>query len=120
MSERGYKAFSENETRAILSQLVDALTYCHKSGVVHFDVKLDNILYEEETQKVTLIDFGLCDFMEGDDSFTKRVGSEEYAAIELYITEDLPFSGTKVDIYALGIVLFALLTCSFPFNERVN
>lgn len=120
MADKGYKPFSEAGARGILSQLIDALAYCHKNSVVHFDVKLDNIIFEEETQKATLIDFGLCDFMEGDDHFTKRVGSEEYCAPELYLSEDTPYSGTKADIYALGVVLYAMLTCTFPFNDKVN
>lgn len=77
-------------------------------------------MYNEASKKATLIDFGLADVMiDGVDSFTKRVGSVEYAAPELVRSKTEPYSGRKVDVWTMGIVLFSLLTASFPFNEKV-
>lgn len=62
----------------IFSQLVKAVAYCHQAGVVHLDIKLDNVIYNRETGKAVLIDFGLCKFIEGDDTFDNIGGSFEY------------------------------------------
>lgn len=82
ISERSFEPFTEPEARKIFKQLVEAVAFCHEKQVVHMDIKLDNIMYDEETEKITLIDFGLSDFIvDGDDSFFKRVGSYEYKAV---------------------------------------
>ena len=119
MTERSYEPFNEIESRNIFKQLVDAVSYCHSQQIVHFDIKLDNIMYNEDTGKVTLLDFGLSDcIVDGEDSFTKRVGSNEYHAPELLQSRIQSFSGTKVDIWTLGVVFFTLLTARFPLTKQ--
>ena len=76
------------------------------------------------TLKATLIDFGLCqpiDAISGD-RITRRVGSEEYTSPEMnfYSKQPICVSGKKVDAWSLGVVLYAMISASFPFskNER--
>jgi serine/threonine protein kinase len=116
--QRQFQAFTESEAKKIFSQLVRALAYCHSRNVVHFDIKLDNIMIDPKTLDVKIIDFGLCDFItpENGGLFSKRVGSEEYCAPEIYDALNTPFDGTKVDAWCLGVVLYALLCASFPFD----
>ena len=75
-------------------------------------------MIDPKTLDVKLIDFGLCDFVTPQNGglFSKRVGSEEYCAPEIYDTLNTPFDGTKVDAWCLGVVLYALLCASFPFD----
>ena len=121
ITERSYEVFSESEAKTIFAQLVDAIEHCHQNEVMHMDIKLENVIYDKETKKVTLIDFGLSQLMhDGSDVLTKRVGTYNYAAPELLKSKTVPYSGTKVDSWALGIVLFALLTSRFPFTEQVS
>jgi serine/threonine protein kinase len=117
LEKRAFKPFTETEAKSIFRQTLNAMDYCHKNGIVHFDIKLDNIMIDPMTHKVTLIDFGLCDFIsqENNGRFNRRVGSEEYCAAELLEKTEKPFEGTKVDIFCLGVVLFAMLSATFPF-----
>jgi serine/threonine protein kinase len=118
--KRSFKPFSEKEAKKLFKQLLDAIAYTHKQGVVHLDIKLDNIMIEHETQKITLIDYGLCDYIteENKGQFNRRVGSEEYCPAELLDRRDSSFSGAKVDVWCLGVVLYTLLNASFPFDPK--
>jgi serine/threonine protein kinase len=120
LEKRTFKPLTESESKKIFKQILGALDYCHQNGVVHFDIKLDNIMINPDTNEVTLIDFGLCDFIteENQGKFTRRVGSEEYCATELLERTGAPFEGTKVDIFCLGVVLYAILSVTFPFDIK--
>lgn len=102
-----------------MRQLLSAVDYCHQNGVCHFDLKLDNIMINPETHEVTIIDFGLCDFIteENGGYFQRRVGSEEYCPVEL-LEKDTLYNGAKVDVFCLGVVLFAILSATFPFDVK--
>ncbi len=117
--ERQFKEFTEEEANGIARQLVDALLASHKAGVVHLDIKLDNIMINPRGHTTKLIDFGLCDFIthENRGFFNRRVGSEEYCAPELF-SRDEYFSGEKLDVWCLGIVLYCLFTSQFPFDTK--
>jgi serine/threonine protein kinase len=80
LEQRKFKPFNELEAKHIFQQLLSAIEYCHRNGVVHFDIKLDNIMIEPETHKITLIDFGLCDYItdENGGKFTKRGNTTKY------------------------------------------
>ena len=117
LESRRYKPFTEVEAKYMFTQVCNALHYCHTQNVVHFDIKLDNIMVNPKNGHITLIDFGLCDFIgENGDNFTKHVGSEDYCPPEFFQPES--FSGTKVDVWCLGVVLYALFTAKFPFDPE--
>jgi serine/threonine protein kinase len=118
LEQRDFQPLDDKEAKAIFRQLVDAVQFCHQNGVVHCDLKLDNVMYDPETSKVTLIDFGLCDFInvENKGLFTKRVGCIEYAAPEFLTEEETAYDAIKMDIWCLGCILFALLNATFPFD----
>jgi len=98
----------------ICKQLVESLLYCHAEGVVHRDIKLENVLIDNG-HTLTLIDFGLCDFTDATDKKCHSfVGSPEYAAPEILLEQ--PYSGFKSDVWSCGIVLYALLFGEFPFS----
>jgi serine/threonine-protein kinase len=99
---------------AILKGAAEALTYAHAKGVVHRDVKPQNILLDEQ-ERVYLADFGIARMVEGSDKLTQTgmiSGTPQYMAPE-------QATGTRVDgradIYALGIVAYELLTGRVPF-----
>ena len=98
----------------ILGQVLAALDKVHAAGIVHRDLKPANIMIDED-QRAILTDFGLAK-PRHDRSVTADntlVGTPEYMAPELAEGQDADF---RTDIYALGIILFELLTGRVPYH----
>lgn len=105
--------FSETTTRTLAAQLCRALHYLHGRRVLHRDLKLDNILVNRETTECYLIDFGLSTLWHHGKLMKTHCGSLEYAAPELFSRDK--FYGPPVDIWSLGVVLYAMLLGSPSF-----
>jgi serine/threonine protein kinase len=110
----GQKRIHEGQARRLFQQVVDAIEHCHANKVAHRDIKLENILLDE-SNNVKLADFGLSVEMPSDEYLTRPCGSPDYMAPEL-LHEDCHYKGTEVDVWACGVVLFALLTSHLPFT----
>eukprot|EP01115_Flamella_aegyptia_P010007 TRINITY_DN43429_c0_g1_i1.p1 TRINITY_DN43429_c0_g1~~TRINITY_DN43429_c0_g1_i1.p1 ORF type:complete len:219 (+),score=68.19 TRINITY_DN43429_c0_g1_i1:127-783(+) len=117
--ERQMDPLKEKDAKKMFKQLVEAVHYCHARGVVHLDIKLDNIMFNPATGVAKLIDFGLCDFITESNNgyFTRNVGSEEYCPPELLAKKRSPYDGRKADVWCLGVVLYALLSTKFPLKR---
>jgi serine/threonine protein kinase len=82
---------------------------------VHRDIKLDNILLEEGTRMVKLIDFGFSVVVNAPNQRLKVFcGTPSYMAPE--ITKKSDYEGLPVDIWALGVLLYVMLVGQFPFR----
>ncbi len=104
----------QEEAGIILEQVASALQCAHDHGILHRDIKSSNILLRVE-QYVYLADFGLAKTMGERSDITRTgylMGTSEYMAPEL--TEE-PAS-TSSDIYALGVLLYELVTGQVPFR----
>ena len=106
--------------RATFCQLLGALEHCHSHGVVHRDLKLDNLCWlDDEESHLLLLDFG---YASTRDTHTAFSGSAHYAAPEVHRTCEAgtvppaPFSASKADVWSAGVCLFAMLATSLPFN----
>ena len=109
--------FKEKYLSKIISQLVDALIFCHKERVVHRDVKLQNVLIEPLSFHVKLIDFGLSAVCETDEEMSeldRLCGSPFYVPPEVYNGH---YDGRKSDVWSLGVLLYALTANKFPFDN---
>uniref|UniRef100_A0A8C5QU08 non-specific serine/threonine protein kinase n=1 Tax=Leptobrachium leishanense TaxID=445787 RepID=A0A8C5QU08_9ANUR len=105
---------SESDARGIFRQIVSAIHYCHKNGIVHRDIKLENILLDENLN-VKLADFGLSSLFQRNQVLETYCGSPLYASPE--IVNGIPYQGPEVDCWALGILLYALVYGSMPFDN---
>jgi MAP/microtubule affinity-regulating kinase len=103
-----YKAspLDMGQVRGIIYKVVLALTYLHELNITHRDIKLENVLYVAETQEVKLIDFGFSTLMK--QSRKMFCGTPSYMAPE--IVRRTQYVGQPVDIWALGVILYTLVT----------
>eukprot|EP00826_Nyctotherus_ovalis_P059438 TRINITY_DN8265_c0_g1_i2.p1 TRINITY_DN8265_c0_g1~~TRINITY_DN8265_c0_g1_i2.p1 ORF type:complete len:382 (+),score=78.88 TRINITY_DN8265_c0_g1_i2:137-1282(+) len=107
------KKLPESEAKRIFIQIADALRYCHRMGVVHRDLKLENILLDDN-KDVKLIDFGFSIIAGKSDKLTLFCGTPSYMAPE--IASRKGYHGFPIDVWSLGIILHAMLTGKFPFK----
>jgi serine/threonine protein kinase len=105
-----------NQVAKIVSQLCDAVAYCHDNGVLHRDLKPSNVLLDSN-QEPKIADFGLAKAVGGDTSSTRTgeiLGTPGYMAPEQASGVVKSFTAA-CDIYALGAILYRLLTGRPPF-----
>uniref|UniRef100_A0A8C9RBR4 non-specific serine/threonine protein kinase n=1 Tax=Scleropages formosus TaxID=113540 RepID=A0A8C9RBR4_SCLFO len=109
------KRLEEKEAQKYVRQLVMAVEHLHRAGVVHRDLKIENLLLDENNN-IKLIDFGLsnCAGILGySDPFSTQCGSPAYAAPELLSRKKY---GPKVDVWSIGVNMYAMLTGTLPFT----
>ncbi|XP_039751794.1 uncharacterized protein LOC120627810 [Pararge aegeria] len=95
------------------SQMVAAVGYCHASGVVHRDLKAENLLLDRD-MNIKLADFGFSNEYTAGSPLSTWCGSPPYAAPELF--EGRQYDGPKADIWSLGVVLYVLVCGALPFD----
>src|SRR2546423_8005458 len=102
-------------TQAILAQVGDALSYAHRHGVIHRDIKSANIMLDEEGWAV-VTDFGIAKVLQaqGLTMTGVTVGTPTYMSPEQCATEEV--TGAS-DQYSLGVVAYEMLTATLPFQE---
>ena len=105
----------EAKVQKIFTQLLGAVAYVHGKSCVHRDLKLENILLDKNGN-VKLCDFGFTREYQGNSSYLQTwCGTVCYSAPEMLKGEK--YGGEKVDVWSLGIILYALLTGELPFDE---
>lgn len=109
----------EPRARKWFKQLVEAVDYCHKHGVVHRDIKCENLLLNSDFE-IKLSDFGFAKgnmkIINGQVPLSETFcGSYAYASPE--ILKGIPYHPQHSDIWSMGVVLFAMVYGRLPFDD---
>ncbi len=111
-------------TLDVICQALDALHYLHQKGVIHRDLSPDNIMVtrDEEGKPVAkLIDLGIAKLVESESSLTAQgsfIGKVRYASPELFKGQEGVRVDVESDLYAMGLVLYEVLTGIHPMGEN--
>lgn len=103
------------DARDIFVQVVGAVCYLHGCNIVHLDIKCENILLSADGRQAKIADFSLSKEVSSvPELSTTFCGTQSYVAPELWLR--FPHDAKKVDVWSLGVVLFAMVTGSLPFH----
>lgn len=100
---------TKDEHIRISYQIISCLNYIHKVGITHRDIKLENILLDDNLN-IKLTDFGLSSKI--DKNNISPVGTIEYASPE--VRNRLNYRGDEIDIYSAGVTIFTMLKLKYP------
>lgn len=118
----------ETEVKLIFKQILFGVHYMHQRNIVHRDIKLENILFDETGWKIKLVDFGFSTCLADLNQKLKIFcGTPTYMAPEIVSKEknvnslnqgDQGYEAPPADVWALGVVLYTLLCGKFPFKPQ--
>jgi serine/threonine protein kinase len=107
------KRLEELDAKYIFKQIVYGLGHCHCRSVLHRDIKLDNILMDLEGS-IKICDFGVSRIINKGQLIQEQCGTPAYLAPEIIADEG--YEGFYVDIWSLGVLLYAMLQGTVPFK----
>jgi serine/threonine protein kinase len=111
------KTITEAEAKRIFWSVASAVNHLHSLGVVHRDIKLENICVGKDGE-TKLVDFNLCSTWSPEKKLKTYCGSLCYCAPEICLAQ--PYTGPEVDVWSLGVLLYVLLFCRFPFDPAID
>lgn len=138
----------DQHAKRLFAQLVSAVGYLHKKGIIHRDLKLENLLLDRN-HNIIVTDFGFANRFDPNDELGEQIeanlhdrkfvgkyklaepdanqmrrgdlmatscGSPCYAAPELVISDGI-YTGRKVDVWSIGVILYAMLAGYLPYDD---
>jgi len=105
----------EEEAKVLFKQMVDGVGYLHSLNVSHRDLKPENLLLDSDNN-IKIVDFGLSNRYKSNELLITACGSPCYAAPEMILGKK--YHGATVDVWSLGIILFAMICGYLPFEEE--
>src|SRR5262245_15442946 len=111
--------FSADETRRIMREVADALAYAHRAGVIHRDIKPDNVLLHADSGRAMVTDFGIARAASEDTDASRLTATGAVVGTPAYMSPeqcagDVDIDG-RSDLYSLGTVAYQMLTGQPPF-----
>ncbi|GLC47490.1 Serine/threonine-protein kinase 40 [Pleodorina starrii] len=119
-AERGGLHLVEDEARYFFRQLIAAVEYLHASHVAHRDLKMCNVvLTQRRPPTLKLCDFGFAKGWDESSMMATRIGTPVYMSPQLIKSksEGKTYSATAADVWACGVMLFAMLLGRFPYDH---
>jgi casein kinase II subunit alpha len=113
-----YPALSDYDVRYYIHELLKALHYAHSNGIMHRDVKPQNIMIDHRQRKLHLIDWGLAEFYHSDQEYNVRVASRYFKGPELLV--DMQDYDYGLDMWSVGCLFAALIFRKDPFFHGQN
>ncbi|CEP60112.1 uncharacterized protein LALA0_S01e03312g [Lachancea lanzarotensis] len=110
------RRLKESVACRLFAQLISGVCYMHSKGLVHRDLKLENLLLDKQ-ENLLITDFGFVNEFSPEDELMKTsCGSPCYAAPELVVTT-WPYQARKADIWSCGVILYAMLAGYLPWDD---
>ena len=113
LKQRPLRRLDEVEARRVFTEIVNGLQYCHDKAIAHRDIKLENVLLDEQ-KNIKIIDFGFATQIIAGQKSRMFCGTPSYMAPEIVARKE--YHAGQADIWALGVLLYVLLSGSFPFR----
>lgn len=110
-----YGALPEPAARSVFRQIAEAVIHCHANGVVHRDIKDENVILNLHTSEAKLIDFG-CGTVLKEAPYTEFAGTPEFYPPEWFTHRR--YEGRRVDAWSLGVLLFTMVEAEVPFQKE--
>lgn len=109
--------FNENNLKIVMKQILEAVAYLHEYGIVHCDIKPENILYDKTTGNIIkLTDFGLSKMIFSNQKIESSSGTLAYVAPEALT--DVEY-GMESDLWSVGIIMYLLVHGRLPFDGKL-
>jgi len=106
-------SFDPGDAKYYMYQLLRALDFCHANGVMHRDVKPQNLVIDPRNKRLRLIDWGLADFYLPGHTYNVRVASRHYKSPELLVK--MQMYDYSLDLFAFGCTLLGIASGRIPF-----
>ena len=103
-----------HESLRLTAQIIAGLEHCHTHSICHRDLKPENLLLDDKLN-IKIADFGMAQLMKKDTTLKTSCGSPHYASPE--IIEGGTYDAKKTDVWSIGVILYALITGSLPFDH---
>ncbi|KAM9332584.1 serine/threonine-protein kinase 17A [Pholidichthys leucotaenia] len=114
VSEREEEAFSEEDVKRLMRQILEGVAFLHHNNIVHLDLKPQNILLTSSSPlgDIKIVDFGLSRVVSSHQELREIMGTPEYVAPEILNYEPI---STATDMWSIGVLAYVMLTGISPF-----
>ncbi|XP_060920392.1 serine/threonine-protein kinase 17A [Labrus mixtus] len=114
VADREDEAFSEDDVKRLMRQILEGVSFLHQNNVVHLDLKPQNILLTSSSPlgDIKIVDFGLSRMVSSHQELREIMGTPEYVAPEILNYEPI---STATDMWSIGVLAYVMLTGISPF-----
>jgi casein kinase II subunit alpha len=108
--------YSDEEIRLYIYKVLEGLNYCHSMGIMHRDIKPQNVLIDQEKRILKIVDWGLADYYLPNKEYNVRVASRYYKGPELLVNNK--YYDYSLDIWSLGCMFAGMVTALLSRSSK--